>query len=44
MLDYDYLEEYLSMVISGFDPIYDDYVTSNDVAFLTEFPFLGIPH
>jgi len=44
MLDYDYIEEFGSMTISGFDPLYDDYVTSNDVAFLAEFPFLGAPH
>jgi hypothetical protein len=44
MLDYDYLEEFLSMTISGFDPLYDDFVTANDVPFLTEFPFLAAPH
>ncbi len=44
MLDYDYLEEFLSMQISGFDPMYDDFVTANDVPFLTEFPFLAEPH
>ncbi len=44
MLDYDYLEEFLSMTISGFDPMYDDFVTANDVPFLTEFPFLAAPH
>jgi len=43
-LDYDYLEEFLSMTISGFDPLYDDFVTANDVPFLTEFPFLAAPH
>ncbi|HEY5775982.1 MAG TPA: hypothetical protein VIS57_07855 [Xanthomonadales bacterium] len=37
-------EEVLSMVISGFDPVYDDNVTANDVAFLTESPFLAPPH
>lgn len=40
----DVLEELFSMVISGFDPLYDDFVTANDVPFLTEFPFLAAPH
>jgi len=44
MLDYDYIEEFLSMTISGFDPLYDDFVTANDVPFQTEFPFLAAPH
>jgi len=44
MLDYDYIEEFLSMAISGFDPLYDDFVTANDVPFLSEFPFLAAPH
>ena len=44
MLDYDYVEEFLGMTISGFDPVYDDFVTENDVPFLTEFPFLAAPH
>lgn len=44
MLDYDYIEEFLSMTISGFDPLYDDFVTANDVPFLAEFPFLAAPH
>jgi len=44
MLDYDYVEEFLGMTISGFDPAYDDFVTENDVPFLTEFPFLAAPH
>ncbi|MDH3902790.1 MAG: DUF4331 domain-containing protein [Xanthomonadales bacterium] len=43
-LDDDVLEELLSMVISGFDPMYDDFVRANDVPFLTEFPFLAAPH
>jgi len=44
MLDYDYMEEFLSMTISGFDPLYDDFVTENDVPFLAEFPFMAAPH
>ena len=43
MLDYDYLEEFLSMTISGFDPLYNDFVTANDVSFLADFPFLAAP-
>jgi hypothetical protein len=44
LLESDYIEEFLSMAISGFDPLYDDFVTANDVPFLTEFPFLAAPH
>ena len=44
LLDEDYVESFLSMTISGFDPLYDDFVTANDVPFLIEFPFLAAPH
>ena len=44
LLEEDIIEALFSMLISGFDPIYDDFVTENDVPFLTEFPFLAAPH
>jgi len=40
----DGILDLFSMVISGFDPIYDDFVTENDLPFLTNFPFLAAPH
>jgi hypothetical protein len=43
-LDDDVLEEFFSMVISGFDPLVDDFVRSNDKPFLSQFPFLATPH
>lgn len=44
LLEEDYIKDFLSMTISGFDPLYDDFVTANDVPFLAEFPFLAAPH
>jgi len=40
----DVLEVHLSMLVTAWDPILDDFVTANDVPFLTEFPFLAAPH
>jgi hypothetical protein len=40
----DVVDELLSIVVSGFDPIVSDFVTANDVPFLTGFPFLAAPH
>ena len=43
-LDDDILEEFFSLIISGFDPMIDDFVTANDKPFLSQFPFLADPH
>lgn len=40
----DVVDELLGIVVSGFDPIVSDFVTANDVPFLTGFPFLAAPH
>ena len=40
----DVFDELMSIVVSGFDPVVSDFVDSNDVPFLTDFPFLAEPH
>jgi hypothetical protein len=40
----DVLTTHLSMLVTAWDPILDDFVEANDVPFLTEFPFLAAPH
>jgi hypothetical protein len=43
-LSTDVVDDFLSTVVSGFDPWVSDFVGANDKAFLTEFPFLAAPH
>jgi len=43
-LDQDVVDNTLGVVVSGFDPDIEDFVSQNDVRFLTEFPFLAQPH
>ena len=40
----DVFDELMSIVVSGYDPVVSDFVDSNDVPFLTGFPFLAAPH
>ena len=44
LLDENYVETFFSMTIASFDPMYDDFVTANDLPFSAEFPFLAAPH
>jgi hypothetical protein len=43
-LDYDIHENLFNVLITSFDPFVDDFIDSNDLPFLTEFPFLAAPH
>ena len=43
-LEQDVLADILGITVSSFEPPIDDFVTANDVPFLTEFPFLAAPH
>lgn len=43
-LEENVVETWFSMLVSGFDPLYDDFVTANDKPFLQDFPFLAAPH
>ena len=43
-LSEDVVDGMLSMLVSAWDPLVEDYVYSNDVAFLAQFPFLAAPH
>jgi hypothetical protein len=38
------IDDTLSVVVSGFNPVVTDFVDANDVPFLTEFPFLAPPN
>jgi hypothetical protein len=44
LLEEDVLATILGMTVNSFEPAYDDFVTANDVPFLTDFPFLAAPH
>jgi hypothetical protein len=43
-LSEDVVDDSLSMMVSGWDPVVSDFVDANDVEFLSEFPFLAPPH